>query len=129
MGVVAAHLFPSLFLWAFYRWIVIRRCGHPHSKWDVARWKYLLTHSLPVGGATVFRMVAEQADVLIIQLLSDLRTVGLFSGPYRISMATRQMAQILTSIPVSDVFPAGPGRGAETARFWKLTGGASNSSS
>jgi O-antigen/teichoic acid export membrane protein len=96
IGVVVSHLIPNLFLWAFYRRMVVRRYGAPHLQWDVGRWKYLLTHSLPVGGSAMLRLAAEQADVLIIKLLSDDRTVGLFSGPYRISMALRLIPQTLS---------------------------------
>lgn len=96
IGVVAAHLIPNLCLWAFFRRMVVKRYGHPRLMWDFAQWKYLLTHSLPVGGATMLRLAAEQADVLIIKLLSDIRTVGLFSGPYRISMAMRLIPQTMT---------------------------------
>jgi O-antigen/teichoic acid export membrane protein len=66
-------------------------------------WKYLLTTSLPVGGATIVRMVAQQVDVIILSWLTDPRAVGLFSGPYRITMALRFIPQAM-AIPLYPVY-------------------------
>jgi O-antigen/teichoic acid export membrane protein len=88
-GVVLAHLIPNILLWAFYRWVVLRRYAHPDMRLDPRLWRYLLANSVPIGGATMVRLLAQQVDVMILAWLSDLRTVGLFSGPYRISMALR----------------------------------------
>jgi O-antigen/teichoic acid export membrane protein len=89
LGVVLAHLFPALFQWFFYRWLVGRRYGHVSLRADWSMWKYLLTNSMPVGGATALRLVSQQIDVLILTAMRDMRTVGLFSGPYRIAQALR----------------------------------------
>ena len=89
VAVVLAHLIPNVLLCFYYRWMVIRHYGRPKIRIDLSTWKYLLTHSIPVGGATLVRLLAQQVDVMILSWLSDLRTVGLFSGPYRISMAIR----------------------------------------
>ncbi len=102
-GVVLAHLIPNLLLWAFYRELVTRRYGHPKMISDFAMWKYLLTHSIPVGGATMLRLLAQQIDVMILTWLTDLQTVGLFSGPYRISLALRFIPQTL-SIPLYPMY-------------------------
>lgn len=89
VAVVAAHLIPNILLCLYYRWMVLRLYTRPRIRIDIPTWKYLLTHSIPVGGATLVRLLAQQVDVMILSWLSDLRTVGLFSGPYRISMAIR----------------------------------------
>ena len=49
------------------------------------------------------RMLAQQVDVIILAWLTDLRTVGLFSGPYRITMALRFIPQTI-SIPLYPVY-------------------------
>jgi O-antigen/teichoic acid export membrane protein len=102
-GVVLAHLIPSLFQWGLYRWLVARRCGHAALARDPGMWKYLLTHSIPIGGATMLRLLSQQIDVFIITWLRDLRTVGLFSGPYRISMALRFIPQTM-SLPLYPMY-------------------------
>jgi len=102
-GVVVAHLIPSLFQWGLYRWMVQRRYGHMRLALDWPRWKYLLTHSIPVGGATMLRLLSQQIDVFILTWMRDLRTVGLFSGPYRISMALRFIPQTM-SLPLYPMF-------------------------
>src|SRR5581483_6076577 len=102
-AVVLAHLIPNLMLWAFYRWIVVRNYTHPGMLIDVTTWRYLLKHSLPVGGATMLRLLSQQIDVLILTMLTDLKTVGLFSGPYRISMALRFIPQTM-AIPLYPMY-------------------------
>jgi O-antigen/teichoic acid export membrane protein len=102
-GVVLAHLIPSLFQWGLYRWMTGRRYGHARLAWDPAMWKYLLTHSIPVGGATMLRLVSQQIDVFILTWMRDLRSVGLFSGPYRISMALRFIPQTM-SLPLYPMY-------------------------
>jgi len=102
-GIVLAHLIPNLIQWWFYRWIVLNYYVRPRMDWNPALWKYLFTTSLPVGGATMVRMLAQQIDVIILAWLADLRTVGLFSGPYRITMALRFIPQTI-SIPLYPVY-------------------------
>ncbi len=102
-GVVLAHLIPSLFQWGLYRWMVEKRYGHARLVRDVAMWKYLLTHSIPVGGATGLRLLSQQIDVFILKWMRDFTTVGLFSGPYRISMALRFIPQTM-SLPLYPMF-------------------------
>jgi len=103
LGVTLAHVVPNLLLWFFYRQIVKRRYGHPKLRWDPALWKHLLTHSIPVGGASMLRVLAQQIDILILTWLTNPMTVGLFSGPYRISMALRFVPQSM-STPLYPMF-------------------------
>ena len=103
VGIVFAHLIPNILLCFYYRWMVVRKYARPKMRIDVHMWKYLLTNSIPVGGATMVRLLAQQVDVMILSWLSDLRTVGLFSGPYRISMTLRFIPQTL-AIPLYPMY-------------------------
>jgi O-antigen/teichoic acid export membrane protein len=103
VGIVFAHLIPNVLLCFYYRWMVARRYAVPKIRIDLPMWKYLLTNSIPVGGATMVRLLAQQIDVMILSWLTDLRTVGLFSGPYRISMALRFIPQTL-AIPLYPMY-------------------------
>jgi O-antigen/teichoic acid export membrane protein len=103
VGIVLAHLIPNILLCFYYRWMVVRRYARPKIRIDFPMWKYLLTNSIPVGGATMVRLLAQQVDVMILSWLSDLRTVGLFSGPYRISMTLRFIPQTL-AIPLYPMY-------------------------
>jgi O-antigen/teichoic acid export membrane protein len=100
-GVVLAHLMPALGQWALYRWMVARHYGHAGLRTDWKLWKYLLTKSIPVGGATTLRLVSQQIDIFILTSMRDMRTVGLFSGPYR-------MANMLRFIPAQMSMPLYP---------------------
>src|SRR3984957_8649390 len=103
VGIVFAHLIPNVLLCFYYRWMVVRRYAVPKMRIDLPMWKYLLTNSIPVGGATMVRLLAQQVDVMVLSWLTDLRTVGLFSGPYRISMALRFIPQTL-AIPLYPMY-------------------------
>jgi O-antigen/teichoic acid export membrane protein len=103
VGIVFAHLIPNVLLGFYYRWMVVRRYARPKIRIDLPMWKYLLTNSIPVGGATMVRLLAQQVDVMILSWLTDLRTVGLFSGPYRISMTLRFIPQTL-AIPLYPMY-------------------------
>src|SRR5258707_14393637 len=99
VGIVFAHLIPNVLLCFYYRWVVVRRYARPKIRIDLPMWKYLLTNSIPVGGATMVRLLAQQVDVMILSWLTNITTLGLFSGPYRISMALRFIPQTL-AIPL-----------------------------
>jgi O-antigen/teichoic acid export membrane protein len=89
VGVIPAYIVGTLIQWGFYRWLVIKFYTRPNIKVDFALWKYLIANSVPVGGAGVLRLAAEQADVVILTWLLGIRAAGLFSGPYRIISGVR----------------------------------------
>ena len=95
LGFVAAHLVSNLLLWNFYHIVVTRLYARIPLRFDVAIWKSLLGAALPMGGGTMLRQLALQFDILVLSWMTNLTTVGLFSGPYRISMALRVIPQTL----------------------------------
>jgi O-antigen/teichoic acid export membrane protein len=103
LGFVAAHLVANIFLWNFYRLIVTKLYAHVPLRVDVPLWKSLMVSSLPMGGGVMLRQLALQLDILILTWLTNLTSVGLFSGPYRISMALRVIPQTL-SLPLFPLF-------------------------
>jgi O-antigen/teichoic acid export membrane protein len=103
VAVVMAELIPNIILCCFYGWLVVRRYARPKLRIDLPMWKYLLTNSIPVGGATMARLLAQQVDIIILSWLTDAHTVGLFSGPYRISMALRFIPQTM-AIPLYPMY-------------------------
>src|SRR5437868_4841643 len=103
LGFVAAHLASNLLLWNFYHIVVTRLYAHIPLRFDVALWKSLLFAALPMGGGTMLRQLALQLDILVLTWMTNLTTVGLFSGPYRISMALRVIPQTL-SLPLFPLY-------------------------
>src|SRR5437870_8306854 len=95
LGFVAAHLASNLLLWNFYHIVVTRLYARVPLRFDVALWKSLLSAALPMGGGTMLRQLALQLDILVLTWMTNLTTVGLFSGPYRISMGLRVIPQTL----------------------------------
>jgi O-antigen/teichoic acid export membrane protein len=69
----------------------------------VPLWKSLMIAALPMGGGVMLRQLALQLDILILTWMTNLTTVGLFSGPYRISMALRVIPQTL-SLPLYPLY-------------------------
>ena len=103
LGFVAAHLASNLLLWNFYHIVVTRFYARVPLRFDVALWKSLLSAALPMGGGTMLRQLALQLDILVLTWMTNLATVGLFSGPYRLSMALRIIPQTL-SLPLFPLY-------------------------
>ena len=103
LGFVAAHLAANVLLWNYCRLVVTNLYAHVPLRIDVPLWKSLMTSALPIGGGVMLRQLALQLDILILTWLTNLTTVGLFSGPYRISMALRVIPQTL-SLPLYPLF-------------------------
>jgi O-antigen/teichoic acid export membrane protein len=103
LGFAAAHLATNVLLWNFYRLVVTKLYAHVPLRIDVPLWKSLMVSALPMGGGVILRQLALQLDILILTWLTNLTTVGLFSGPYRMSMALRNIPETL-SLPLFPLF-------------------------
>jgi O-antigen/teichoic acid export membrane protein len=103
IGFVLAHLASNVLLWNFYHIVVSRLYARIPLRIDVPLWKSLLVSALPMGGGVMLRQLAFQLDILILTWMTNLTTVGLFSGPYRISMALRVIPQTL-SLPLYPLY-------------------------
>lgn len=120
LGFVGSHLISNVLLWMFYHQIVRHFYAPVPLRVDVALWKSLLVSALPMGGGVMLRQLALQLDILVLSWMTNLATLGLFSGPYRISMALRIIPQTL-SLPLFPVFSRtahlSPERFAEAYRW------------
>ena len=103
VGFVSAHLVSNLLLWYFYHILVSHFYARIRLRIDVLLWKSLMIAALPMGGGVMLRQLALQLDILILAWMTNLTTVGLFSGPYRISMALRVIPQTL-SLPLYPLY-------------------------
>lgn len=102
-GFVVAHFVANVLLWNFYHLVVARLYAPVPLRLDVSVWKALLMSGLPMGGSVMLRQLGLQLDVLVLTWMTNLTTVGLFSGPYRISMALRVIPQTL-SLPLFPLY-------------------------
>ena len=103
VGFASAHLVSNLLLWYFYHILVSHFYARIRLRIDVPLWKSLMIAALPMGGGVMLRQLALQLDILILTWMTNLMTVGLFSGPYRISMALRVIPQTL-SLPLYPLY-------------------------
>jgi O-antigen/teichoic acid export membrane protein len=95
VAVVGAYALANAVQGLFYYLVVVRRYERPTLHWNRALWKYLLINSLPIGAATSARSLGEQTDFLSLSWFTNIRTVGLYSGPYKIVIAFRFLPQPL----------------------------------
>jgi O-antigen/teichoic acid export membrane protein len=103
LGFVGVHILSNVMLWNFYHIVVTRLYARIPLRFDIALWKSLLAAALPMGGGTMLRQLALQLDILVLTWMTNLTNVGLFSGPYRISMALRVIPQTL-SLPLFPLY-------------------------
>lgn len=100
-AVVAAYMLGAAFQWLFFRHTVVTLCGKPRLHADTNLWKFLLSNSLPVGGANVVRLLGEQVDILMLGFLANERVVGLYGAPYKLTVGLRFIPQAM----IQAVFP------------------------
>lgn len=103
VGFVVAHLTANVLLWNFYHIVVSKFYARSKLVVDLPLWKALLLSALPMGGGVMLRQLALQLDIIILTWMTNMTTVGLFSGPYRLSMALRTFPQTL-ALPLYPLF-------------------------
>jgi len=94
-GVVIAHALSIIPPWILFHWLVVTRYARPKLKFDLKLWKYLIRESIPLGGTSVLRLIAEQADVMVLGAIAGTVAAGLFSGPSRMANGLRYFPQAL----------------------------------
>ena len=103
IGFVTAHLLSNLILWNFYHLIVARFYTKVKLQVDLPLWKELFFSAIPMGGGVMLRQLAMQIDIFILGLMTNMNTVGLFGGPYRLSWSLRTIPQTL-SVPLYPLY-------------------------
>lgn len=103
VGFVSAHLLSNLLLWAFYHIIVSKFYTKVKLRIDLPLWKELFFSAVPMGGGVMLRQLAMQIDIFVLGLMTNMQTVGLFGGPYRLSWSLRTIPQTL-SLPLYPLF-------------------------
>ncbi|HEY1769864.1 MAG TPA: flippase [Chthoniobacterales bacterium] len=103
IGFVSAHLLSNLLLWTFYHIVVSRLYTKIKLRVDLPLWKELFLTALPMGGGVMLRQLALQIDIFVLGLMTNMRTVGLFSGPYRLSWSLRIIPHTL-ALPLYPLF-------------------------
>jgi O-antigen/teichoic acid export membrane protein len=103
VGFVVAHLISNLFMWAFYHFLVSRFYTKVRLKIDLPLWKELFFSAVPMGGGVMLRQLAMQIDIFVLGLMTNMQTVGIFGGPYRLSWSLRTIPQTL-SLPLYPLY-------------------------
>jgi PST family polysaccharide transporter len=82
-------------------WLVARPKirGNPHLR----RWKYLLTDSTTLFFASFFVMLTWQGDYMVLGMMHDAKTVGIYFFAFNLSIQTMQ---VLTNNLAGVLFPA-----------------------
>jgi O-antigen/teichoic acid export membrane protein len=103
VGFVIAHLTANVLLWNFYHILVARLYTKVKLQVDLPLWKELFFSAIPMGGGVMLRQLAMQIDVFVLGLMTNMNTVGLFAGPYRVSWSLRALPQTL-SLPLYPLY-------------------------
>ncbi len=103
IGFVIAHLVSNILLWNFYHLLVARFYTKVKLRMDLPLWKELFFSSIPMGGGVMLRQLAMQIDIFVLGLMTNMQTVGLFGGPYRLSWSLRTVPQTL-SLPLYPLY-------------------------
>jgi O-antigen/teichoic acid export membrane protein len=103
VGFVVAHLLSNLFMWTFYHFLVSKFYIKVKLKIDLPLWKELFFSAVPMGGGVMLRQLAMQIDIFVLGLMTNMQTVGLFGGPYRLSWSLRTIPQTL-SLPLYPLY-------------------------
>jgi len=103
VGFVVAHLLSNLFMWTFYHFLVSKFYTKVKLKIDLPLWKELFFSAVPMGGGVMLRQLAMQIDIFVLGLMTNMKTVGLFGGPYRLSWSLRTIPQTL-SLPLYPLY-------------------------
>ncbi len=103
VGFVVAHLLSNLFMWTFYHFLVSKFYTKVKLKIDLPLWKELFFSAVPMGGGVMLRQLAMQIDIFVLGLMTNMQTVGLFGGPYRLSWSLRTIPQTL-SLPLYPLY-------------------------
>jgi O-antigen/teichoic acid export membrane protein len=103
IGFVVAHLVSNVLLWNFYHILVSRFYTKVKLRVDLPLWKELFFSAIPMGGGVMLRQLAMQIDIFVLGLMTNMQTVGLFGGPYRLSWSLRTIPQTL-SLPLYPLY-------------------------
>lgn len=103
VGFVVAHLLSNLLLWGFYHTLVSKFYTKVKLQIDLPLWKELFFSAVPMGGGVMLRQLAMQIDIFVLGLMTNMQTVGLFGGPYRLSWSLRTIPQTL-SLPLYPLY-------------------------
>jgi O-antigen/teichoic acid export membrane protein len=103
VGFVVAHLLSNLLLWTFYHVLVSKFYTKVKMHVDLPLWKELFFSAVPMGGGVILRQLAMQIDIFVLGLMTNMQTVGLFGGPYRLSWSLRTIPQTL-SLPLYPLY-------------------------
>lgn len=103
VGFVVAHLLSNILLWAFYHLLVSKFYTKVKLQIDLPLWRELFFSAVPMGGGVMLRQLAMQIDIFVLGLMTNMQTVGLFGGPYRLSWSLRTIPQTL-SLPLYPLY-------------------------
>ncbi len=103
IGFVIAHLVSNVLFWNFNHILVSRLYTKVRLQVDLPLWKELFFSAIPMGGGVMLRQLAMQIDIFVLGSMTDMKTVGLFGGPYRLSWALRTIPQTL-SLPLYPLY-------------------------
>lgn len=84
IGVIAAFVGGKLIAFLISLYVIISRFAKPKFGFDFLLWRYLVINSLPFLVNTFFILMLYRIDLVMLQILDGIDSVGLFQAAYTI---------------------------------------------
>lgn len=83
--------------------LVLKKITKPSPKINFTSWKMLTLRSLPFGINTLFYMIFFKIDTILLSILKDDISVGIYSAAYNPLLA---FGSVVSSMVISGIYPA-----------------------
>jgi len=101
LSVVSSYVIGGVVMVGVSLFFVWRLVGVVGVARDFGLWRYLFLAALPLGITTIFTVVLQKADALLLSILSSGEAVGLYGASYKIF----EFALVFPTFFVNSVYP------------------------
>ena len=101
LPIVGSYVVGGVVMVAVSLYFVRRLVGGVGVGWDGGLWKYLFVSALPLGITTIFTVILQKADAILLSVMSGSTAVGLYGVAYKIF----EFALVFPTFFVNSVYP------------------------
>lgn len=101
LAVIASYVIGGLLMVLVSLLFIQKMTGAVGFEIDKKLWRYLFLAALPLGITTVFTVVLQRADALMLSLMTTSETVGFYGAAYKIF----EFALVLPTFFINSVYP------------------------
>lgn len=101
LGMCVAFTLANVFLWAYYRVVLVSRHFRPRWHFSLTAWRSLLAEAFPLGVAAILRRSSWQVAIVLLAAFGKTAAAGYFSAAYKIVEALNLIPLTLAQV----IFP------------------------